>query len=166
MLRVSKKTLGIAGLVVVVAAAGVTTAYFLTKDNAKVDNTELFISALTTSQEAIKDGVTKENAEQALYVATENIKTGKIAEGRALAQSISDELLINRQFRTKYTVLLDSYRIEQNKDGFSAIAEDYKKAIATRDDPELDQIAQGLNQAYYDAVFAKPDEVPVDQEIP
>jgi hypothetical protein len=166
MFRVRKKTLGVAGLVVVVATAGVLTAYFLTRDKNDSDKTVPFISALETSEKAIQGGITKENAEQALYVATNHIRMSQTAQARDMVQGIPDDLLTNTQLKTKFTILLDSYKIEQNKDGFTAAAEEYKKAIATRNDPDLNQLAQVLNQVYIDAVFTPAERVPEDQEIP
>lgn len=166
MFRVRKKTLGVVGLVVAVVAAGMTTAYFLTKDKTKTQDPEPFISALETSEKAIKGGITKENAEQALYVASNKIRMSETTQAREMVQGIPDDLLTNAQLKTKFTIILESYKIEQNKEGFTKAADDYKKAIATRDDPDLKQIAQGLTQAYIDAVFTKATQVPEDQEIP
>ena len=158
----------IIGMFVFLLIVGAVAAWFVasTRNKDKSTSEEAFVSAVETSKIAIKDGVTASNASQALFIATDLLNYSKISEARSAALAISDDILSNDQLKNKYTILLDSYRVESNKDEFTKTVDTYKKVIAARSDQTLTQETSYLTQAYIDAVFTPQPVVPEGEEVP
>lgn len=155
-------------VIVVLVLAVIGYVVFVRKDsNSKVEPiTEEALSALNTANQSVKNGINSDTAEDALYIASNMINTGKTAEARDYVASIDDTILSNVQITSKYTILLDSYRMENNKDGFTKTVDSYKSVVESRNDPTLTESLKYLTPAYIDAVFTAPASVPVEQEIP
>lgn len=135
--------------------------------NNKNDEQESFVSAVDTAKEAVKkDGITNATAGDALFIATDQLNAGKTAEARASVEAINDDILSNDQIKNKYVILLDSYRLESNKEGYRGVMAKYKEIVATRNDPVLTQETSHLNDAYVEAIFTTPETVPVEEEVP
>jgi hypothetical protein len=167
MIRVRKRPAVIGIFVLLLVVSGL--AAFLVSQNRKKDDLSSeasFVSAVDTAKSAIKDGVNRGNVDQALYIATELVNTSKTAEARVAVEAIGDDLLSNDQLKNKYTIILDSYKLDSNKDGFTQTVQSYTAVVASRNDPTLSQATSFLTPAYIEAVFTPQPVLPESEEIP
>jgi hypothetical protein len=150
-LKPNRRLIAVVGIVVILAIIGglIYQHHRSVKRKAKIvpiESTNLR-SAVDGSTKAIAKGVTAKNVNDALFVASSDVNAGKTADARKLN---------NTQLVQKYNALLDSYRYDDNRDGFVKIMNTYKTVLLSRNKPELSQIAAGLTDSYVSLVFNPP----------
>jgi hypothetical protein len=159
-LKPNRRLIAVVGIVVILAIIGglIYQHHRSVKRKAKIvpiESTNLR-SAVDGSTKAIAKGVTAKNVNDALFVASSDVNAGKTADARKLVEAIADSTLNNTQLVQKYNALLDSYRYDDNRDGFVKIMNTYKTVLLSRNKPELSQIAAGLTDSYVSLVFNPP----------
>lgn len=154
----------------VIVFLGLTIFVVISWNNSKQPDTnnqelEPRVSALDNARGSIAEGIDKGNVEQALFVASNYVYESKLDNARELASSVGDELLDDSQLINKYTILMDSYRLENNKDQFIETAELFKQAINNRPSTEeFTVITTTLNDDFYEQVFTIVEIDPEDEQ--